>query len=146
MASSIPAALTNLIQILTAALPATTQVNVGPELPRYVAPQTLEILGVTGDQAWAEMSGPNYKREETFAIQCKLTSWAGDQDWESRFQEALVLFDVVSVAVGTNMTLNGAVRLCEVGSLDLVPMLTKEGSAAGFLFSVHASQRIQSLS
>jgi hypothetical protein len=145
MASSIPAALTSLIQILTAALPATTQVNVGPELPRYVAPQTLEILGVTGDQEWAELGG-NYKREETYAIHCKLTAWAGDADWESRFQEALVLFDTVSVAVGTNPTLNSTVRLSEVGSLDLVPILTERGSAAGFAFQVHASQRIQSLS
>ena len=146
MASSIPAALTNLIEILTAALPSTTQVNVGPELPRYVAPQTLEVLGVTGDQEWAEMSGPNYKREETYAIHLKLTAWAGDADWTSRFQEALVLFDSVFVAVGTNPTLNNTVRLSEVGSLDLVPMLAERGSAAGFTFQVHCSQRISSLS
>jgi hypothetical protein len=37
-------------------------------------------------------------------------------------------------------------RLSEVGSLDLVPILTERGSAAGFAFQVHASQRIQSLS
>jgi hypothetical protein len=146
MPSSIPAAVTNLQTLLVAAFPATTtQVWFGKTLTMYVAPLTVHWLGVSGDQQPAEL-GPNYRREETYAIEMEIVSFAGDQDYMARTSEAMAAFATVSVTVANNYTLSNAVRFAEVGTFDLNPEATEVGqSLARLTFAIHCSQRIASL-
>lgn len=156
MSSAIPGAVANLITILTAALPSTVEVYFSADEGVFKAPQALCIVGVVGDQQPAEMS-PGYRREETFAIQCKLVSFAGDQSsaaYLARMQEVMALFATVSVTIGNNPWLSttgahdgtSAVRFAEVGTFDLVPKPNGTGgSTCGLSFDVHCSQRVTSL-
>jgi hypothetical protein len=64
MGSSVPAAVANLLEIATSVLPSNSLVWMGELVPKFTAPITLQITGVTGEQAPAEL-GPNYRREET---------------------------------------------------------------------------------
>jgi hypothetical protein len=146
MSSSIPAAITNLQTLLVAAFPAsTTQVWFGKTLSTYIAPLTIQWTGVTGDQQPGEL-GPNYRREETYAIEMEIVSFAGDQDYVARTNEAMTAFNIVSVTVANNYTLNNAVRFAEVGTFDLVPEAGDQGqSMARISFAIHCSQRINSL-
>lgn len=154
--SAIPGAVANFITIMTAALPAACQIWYGHELGSFVMPQTLQITGVTGDQQPAEM-GPNYKREETFAIDCSLVSFAGDQTtaaYLARTTEVMGLFATICVTIGNNPWLSSsglqdgtaAVRYAEVGTFVLIPKPSDNGgSTAELTFAVHCSQRVTSL-
>jgi hypothetical protein len=156
MSSAIPGAVANLITILTAALPATTEVYFSADEGTFKAPQALMVCGVVGDQQPAEMS-PGYKREETFAIQCKLVSFAGDQSsaaYVARMQEVMAMFATVEITIGNNPWLSttgahdatSAVRFAEVGTFDLVPKPNGTGgSVCELSFDVHCTQRITSL-
>lgn len=144
MASSIPGATSALISIATAALP-TAFVWFGKALPAYNAPITLQILNVTGDQEWMEV-GPAFRREETYSINCELTSWAGDQNYQQRMVEVMNAFQTLTLALYNNMTLNGTVRLSEVKTLSFTPDADPKGLSLGRLdFAVDCQQRISVL-
>ena len=157
MASSVGPAVNNAIGIITAAIPATiseghTQVAFG-DLPRYVAPVTLQIMEVTGDQQPAEI-GLNYRREETYSIVCEIVVWSGDQDYVTRFDDCMLIFNKVAVAIGNNPWLSSsglndshaAVRFAEVGNMSIIPHATPKGqSVCSLEFHIRCSQRIDSL-
>jgi hypothetical protein len=144
----------NIFALLTTAFVAntTTQVYMGKTLAVYVSPITVQILGWSGDQQPAEL-GPSYRREETFAIQMEIASWAGDQNYMARQTEVMAAFGVVSMTVANNWTLpstaggnDGAVRFAEVGTFSFIPEADNSGRSIGLLtFDVHCSQRIASL-
>jgi hypothetical protein len=155
MGSSIPGARTNLQALLEAEFSdqPNVQVYYGKHLSQFVSPQTVQILGWTGDQEPAEL-GPSYRREETFQIHCEIVSWAADDDFPSRETEVMALFDSISLIVGNNPTLpptygatsGGAVRYAEVGSFTFTPDMDASGHSSGTLqFAVHCSQRVTSL-
>lgn len=156
--SSVGPAVFNFYTALNAAVPATlsggaVQLAFG-ELPEYVAPVTLQILEVTGDQEPAEM-GVNFRREETFSIVCELVTWAGDQNYQQRFTDALTIWNTILVMVGNNPWLStsglndatAAVRYAEVGDFSFIPHADNMGqSRCSLQFHVRCSQRINSLS
>ena len=157
MATSVGTAVTNFISIATAAIPATvsggdTNVVFG-DLAQYVAPVTLQIIEVTGDAQVAEL-GQNFRREETFSIVCELVTWAGDQDYKQRFDDAVTVYDLVTIAVATNPWLSStgshdntsAVRFAEIGDFSIIPKAGPEGeSTCSFQFHVRCSARVDSL-
>lgn len=157
MASSVGAAVTNLIALIQGAVPSTisggsVEVAFG-ELPTYESPVTLVITEVTGDQTPAEI-GRNFRREETYSIDCQIVTWAGDQDYAKRFTDAVTLWNVVSVAIANNPWLSvsgvndatAAVRYAEVGSFSVTPGPDELGqSRCDLEFRVRCSQRINSL-
>lgn len=154
MPSSIPGAVSNLVSLLTAVYAGQDNVQVwyGKELSKFVSPITVQILGWTGDQQPAAL-GPDYRREETFAIQMNITSWAGNQDYLSRQTEVMGAFETLAVLVANNWTLpstaggnDGAVRFAEVGTFTFTPQSDAAGMGMGvLLFDIHCSQRITSL-
>ena len=158
MASSIGPAVTNFISLATAAVPSViagegaTQVVFG-EIPKYLAPVTLQILEVTGNADVAEL-GQNFRREETYSIVCEIVTWAGDQDYITRFQDALTIYNLVTVAVANNPWLSAtglhdstsAVRFAEVGDYSIIPHADIHGqSRCSLQFHVRCSQRVDSL-
>lgn len=157
MSSSIGPAVSNAISIITAAIPqkiseGATQVVFG-DIPKYVAPVTLQIIEVTGDQQPGEM-GPSYRREETYSIVCEIVVWAGDQDYVQRFDDCMLIFNKVAIAIGNNPWLStsgindstAAVRYAEVGNMSIIPHATPEGkSLCSLQFHIRCSQRVDSL-
>ena len=147
MASSIPLAVPQLISIAQTALPAGTLVWFGKALGVFNTPITLQILRVTGEQIPAEL-GPNYRREETFSIECEIDSWAGDVDQPSRMSEVFnTAFYPLAVAIANNYTLNSTVRFAECTAFHYEPDNDASGRSLGRLsFEIVCSQRITSLS
>ena len=158
MASSIGPAVNNLISIITGAVPSSlanegdVQVVFG-DLTQYVAPVTLQIMEVTGDADVAEL-GRNFRREETYSIVCEVVTFAGDQDYVTRFNDAMTIYNAVTVAVATNPWLStsglndntAAVRFAEVGNYSIVPHATPIGqSVCSVQFHVRCAQRVDSL-
>lgn len=158
MSSSIGPAVNNLIKIVTNAVPATltgegeTQVVFG-DLSQYVAPVTLQIMEVVGNADPAEL-GPNFRREETYSIVCEIVTFAGDQDYLTRFNDAMTVYNAICVAVGNNPWLStsglndatAAVRFAEVGDFSIAPHATPIGqSVCSLQFHVRCSQRVDSL-
>ena len=158
MSSSVGPAVANFLSIATAAVPATianegaTQIAFG-ELPEYLAPVTIQILEVTGDAKVAEL-GVNFRREETYAIVVEIMTWAGDQNFVQRFQDAMTIYNELVVAVATNPWLStsglndstAAVRIAEIGDFSIVPHADKLGqSRCSLQFHVRCSQRVDSL-
>lgn len=145
MASSIPGAVAYYKALATTALPATAQVFMARELQAYVAPVTLQITGITGDQEWATLA-PDLQREETYSILCCLTTYQGDADFDSRLQEAFTNFELITLALGNDPTLGGHVRLCTVGDFNVVPEGDVKGQSICQLdFAVRCEQRVSSL-
>ncbi len=145
MSSSIPGAVAYFLQLAGTALPASAYVYFGVELPKYTAPVTLQVTGITGNQQPAEL-GPSYKREETYSILCELTSFAGDQDFPTRLSEVMDNWALITVAVAGDPTLGGNVRFAECGDMDFSPKSDIKGFSLGSLtFDVRCSQRITSL-
>lgn len=158
MSSSIGPAVRNFITLMTAVLPNDCTIALMKDQPKFTGTLTLQITDVIGDQEWAEL-GPEYKREETFHIMCKLTSFAGDQDEVARLTEVTDAWSTVTVAVANDMQLTGvpggdpdnfartpAVRLAEVGEMEFMPEVTSSGKSVGCLtFAVKCQQRITTL-
>lgn len=146
MASSVPNTVTQFLAVMTAALPPTAMVWFGTPLGSYSAPLTLQVIGVhTGLQEVAVM-GPDYQREETYQIACQLTSFAGDPDFAGRMTEVYAAFELITVAIGNNPTLNSAVRFAQIGEFEYVPGADSSGMTLGCLtFSVACQVRISSL-
>jgi hypothetical protein len=158
VSSSIGPAVKNFIAIATAAIPASvtgegaTQVVFG-DISRYVAPVTLQIIEVTGDADVAEL-GVNFRREETYSIVCEVVTYAGDQDYTQRFQDCMLIYNSVQVAVANNPWLStsglnddtAAVRFSELGNYSIIPHATPKGqSVCSLQFHVRCSQRVDSL-
>lgn len=154
MGSSIPLAVSHLKSLLTTAFAGqtTTQVWFGKTLSTFIAPLTIQMMGWSGDQQPAEL-GPNYRREETYAIEMQIVSFAGDQDYITRQSEVMAAFGIISVLIANNYTLpstaggnDGAVRFAEVGTFNFTPEAGDSGQSLGMLdFAIHCSQRIASL-
>lgn len=157
MLSSIGAAVDNLTALIASAIPAElagapVSVVFGP-LAEYVAPVTLQVLEVTGDQQPAEI-GRDYRREETYTIVCEIVTWSGDQDYGQRFRDALSCWNAVLGAVGDNPYLSAsgvndasaAVRYAEVGNMSIIPDTDTAGqSRCSLQFHVRCSARVNSL-
>jgi hypothetical protein len=145
--SAIPGALAQVLVIAAAALPPATTVWFGSVLPTYAASLTLQVTEITGDQKPAEL-GNNYRREETFALVCSLTQYAGGvPDFPTLLTGLMANFSLLSSAVANNPTLNGAVRFAEVGNFLIDPETDSQGQSAVTLdFSIRCQQRVLSLS
>lgn len=146
MATSIPGAVAYFLTLAQGALPADAVVAFQKELPLYSAPITLQVVGITGDQEPAEL-GPNYRREEVYSINCTMTAYAGDQDFQARMVEAFAAFELVAVAVGRDASLGQNVRYAEVGNFLFEPEADSKGQSIGQLtFDIRCSARVASLS
>lgn len=146
MSSSVPAAVSAFLSIAQAALPVTSLVWFGKPLGVYTAPLTLQVYGVHDGMQEIMTMGPDYKREETYEIQCLLTSWAGDQDFTSRMTEVYSAFQLITVAIANNPTMNQTVRFAQVHTFDYIPDADASGRSLGSLdFTINCQQRISSL-
>lgn len=158
MSSSIGPAVNNFLALAKAAIPTTvasegaTQVVFG-ELSKYVAPVTIQIIEVTGNADVAEL-GVNYRREETYSIVCDIVTFAGDQEYLQRFNDALLIYNKLVTAVANNPWLSSsgvsdstnAVRYAEIGDYSIIPHATAIGqSVCSLQFHVRCSQRVDSL-
>lgn len=146
--SAIPGALTQFLAIAAAALPAGSTVWWGRELGTYSAPVTLQVSEISGNQNPAEL-GPAYRREEKFALVCALSCYQGGDPGAASLQTTAAVmanFALVSAAVGSNPSLNGAVRFAQVGAFVLAPDTDGNGMTASTLeFQVRCEQRVRSL-
>lgn len=151
--TAIPGAINALVAILTNAFASdqSVEVHFGPML-KYIAPVTIQITEVTGDQNPAELA-PRLRREETFSIVCSIVSWMGDADYLTRMTTAFSYFTQITPIIGNNATLddpttgNPTVRYAQVGNFMGNPGITPEGQSTYTLdFHIRCEQRIESLS
>lgn len=150
--SAIPGAVTNLLAIATAALPANTTVYFGAERA-WNASLVFQISEITGDQQPAEM-GTQYRREEKFDLICSLISCLGSaavDDFSPALSTLMTNFRLFSMAVANNPRLtdsngNDAVRFAQVGNFHIHPETDANGQSAVYLdFAVRCEQRVTSL-
>jgi hypothetical protein len=158
VASSIPGAVSNFYNLLTAAFASNSAVSVeyNPIHKYKFPPNTsrINILGWTGDQEPAEL-GPSYRREETFQIHVEIAAHTGEQSVDAQMSlQTTVMdnFETISTLVANNWTLpstsggnDGTVRFAEVGTFTYNPLLQPRGSLGVLTFAVHCSQRVTSL-
>lgn len=145
MASAIPGAVAYFIPLMASTLPTRTFIWLGNKLGVYSAPLTLEIVDIAGDQEWASI-GPDLQQEETFSINCSLTSYAGDTDFQTRLAEAFAAFSLIQVAVGNDATLGGTVRLAQLRNFSFEPQADEKGQSIGVLmFEVYCERRNSAL-
>jgi hypothetical protein len=145
MSSSIPSAVPYFLDLAQTALGDQATVSFGKELSLFSAPITLQVIQIVGDQAPAEL-GPNYRREETYSMQCSLTAYAGDQDLVARLTEAMAAFGLVEVAVANDASLGGTVRFAQCGNFVFQSGADAQGQSIGTLaFDVRCQARVNSL-
>ncbi len=145
MSSSIPAATHYFLDLANSVTPADFVVAFSSVLPVYPSPKMLQIKGVTDImQAPAELS-PELRREEHYSIMAELTSYSGDQDFESRFDEVFSIFSLITVAVGNDPTLGNTVRYAQFDEMEYIPKVDAKGQSMGCLdFMVKCEARITS--
>jgi hypothetical protein len=111
----------------------------------FSAPLTLQVYGFKGSQIPAELS-PQARREETFDIDCCVSSYQGDDDLEARMAEAQTAWALLSVAVGNDYTFGNIVRWAQITDYDFIPSSDTTGKTLGSVeFKVNCQQRIDSL-
>jgi hypothetical protein len=146
MSSSIPAAVNGFTGIVTTAVGAECDVYFGQPQEVYVSPKRLRITGVRDIRQEPAEIGPNYKREETYILECEIASIAGGDDFAGRMDECFDIFEKVTTAVAVNYTLGGAVRFAQVTEGEYIPDRDPNGQTLGILqFGIDCQQRITSL-
>jgi hypothetical protein len=156
MGSSIPLAVPYWVNLAATTLNASTDtpngstpyVYFGARLGRYIAPLTLQVIGVVDIiHNWAEV-GANYRVEETYKIRNEIVSFAGGFDQAARMQEVFNNFNLLAVAVSApeNITLGNSVRLClPMCDGEYQPGVDPKGQTMGSLmFDIHVEVRITS--
>lgn len=145
--SAIPGAVAAVLSIATDTLPSDSTVWYGTELPAYSAPLTFQVSEISGDQNWAEL-GPAYRREEKFQLTCSLIYYVGGvPDFNAQLQSLMDSFVLLARAIANNPTLNGSVRLAEVGNFAISPETDANGQSATTLdFAIRCQQRVTTLS
>ncbi len=153
--TSIPNALTQLFAVYQAAYP--TDANgeptyywFGAVLSAWSAPTTIEINGVHPADQEPVTLGPDYQREETFSIDCRLTMFNGSTPTTANYflmmNNVWAAWTALEIAVANNPTLNGVVRYSEFGEMDYEPVADGKGMCMGALtWVVRGSARNYSL-
>jgi hypothetical protein len=154
--TSIPAAIHALYTIFQAAY--TTDPNgeavmvwFGATLPAWEPATVVELYAVTqADQEPASL-GPDYTREETFSIDCRITVFGGMAptavNYLSNMDAVWNVWRALETAVANNPELNGTVRYAEFGDMVYEPALDSKGMAMGTLtWATRCSARNFSLS
>ena len=161
MATSIQTAVHNFLQMMDpnkgGVLPSGSQVIYRKFMPRYIAPLTLQVSEVHGEQEPAEMS-PGYRREERYDMHCCLSYTSGgtqDADFLYAFDQVFNNFTLIETTIANNPWLsvapvpgpgNGPVRFAQTIQLDYVPNADTYGKIVGELtFTVHCEARVSSL-
>lgn len=149
MASSAKAAKNALLAVAAAALPSGATVKFDSNADVFIAPQSMLITGITWNQdAYAEL-GPTYRHEEHYNLECAMWSAYGDSDQDARMDEVMdTMYVPLQIAIASNPTLNGTVRLAWCRLLDYSPTHDPmKGWAIGSLtFEVQCQARVNSLS
>jgi hypothetical protein len=140
--TSIPPALQALFSIFEAAYPTDPNGEAvtywfGATLPAWEASTVVELTGVSpADQEPASL-GPDYTREETFAVECCITVFAGMPPTAvNYFSNMVAVWNVwiaLETAVANNPTLNGTVRYAEFGEMVYEPAADAKGMVMGTL-------------
>lgn len=144
MSSSAPAAVAYYLALARATLP-DVLVVFRKKLGVFTTPITLQVFGFTGTQIPAELS-PQARREENFIIDCSLSSYMGDDDFEARLTEVMNAWSALTVAVGSDYSLGGTVRWAQITEYTFVPDTDTSGKSLGTLeFKVDCQQRIATL-
>lgn len=146
MSSVVRAARIYFLNMCTVALPQDTYIFYGKRLGVFSAPLTLQCFGWTALQEPAELA-PNLRREEIFDLNCCLSSFAGDQDFDAREAEVMANWSLITTAIGNDGSFNGIVRWAQITEYEFTPGANTTGQSIGSLdFKVNCVQRIESMS
>lgn len=148
MSSVIRQARINFLALARGVLPDDAAIWYGKRLDVFSAPVMLQCYGWTAEQLPEELS-PQYRVDEHFDLACCLSSMAGDKDFDTREQEVMGFFALITttLAADPNYRLGNTVRWAYVTTYDFVPDVDADmGRSVGTLdFKLHCEQRIESL-
>lgn len=145
MTSAVPAAVTGLLALLTAALDC--DVHDGPPVtaatPDYVCvgfdPAGGDAVEFTRE--WVSLGAQ--RREEEFDVVCVAGTSSGDLSMSARRTRVFDLLDTIEAAVQADLTLGAAVRVAHVlGSGSLLQDQDEQGATAMVRFRVRCTARI----
>src|SRR5579859_2819506 len=112
MSSSVPVVLPAFKTLVTSALPVGSTIWTGAVMPVAQAGPgdvtgiasgvILQIISVHFDADQFAESGPTYKHEEHYNIQCSLCAWAGDDNYDQRVQDVYTAYADLSIAIGAS--------------------------------------------
>jgi hypothetical protein len=152
MSSCIPAARIYFLNMCRNVLPQDTFIWYGAKLSLFSSPLMLQCYGWHAIQEPAELA-PNLRREEIFDLDCCLSSFQGDQDFDAREAEVMTNWSLITTALGNDASFNGGgtgpgiVRWAQITEYEFQPMPDPEGKSIGSLeFKVGCVQRIESMS
>lgn len=161
MSSSVPVVLPALQALAASSLPQGAMVSLSTVTPAGYQPGPGDVTGVTSGVLlqltgirWLKddfaVLGPNFTHEEDYSIQCVLTAWAGDPDFNQRMQDAFTIYADLSVAIGNSPRLgltNPVPRVSWPRLLSFSPQPDPFGRPAGIInFEVRVEARVTSLS
>lgn len=117
-------------------------IHYGKPLPKYIAPLTLQIVGITGEDYPISL-GPDYIQKEEYEIQCVLALWAGDNDELGRFAETQAAFQKITNGILADITLGGSVLWALPRKLDTLPDADATGRATSIMtFTIQCEARV----
>lgn len=136
--STIPAALTALVQLVTVSLPG-VRVEDGPWLNRPEEPDVV-VVGWTPDEGTAvEMADTIAglgSSAESYDVTCLASSWSGETDMAARRARVDAMVEAVRGGLRIDHTLGGVVTRARVGTVSLDQFQTDAGCEAAVVFTV----------
>ena len=146
MSSVIRASRIYFLNMCKTVLPDDTYIFYGAKLSKFSSPLMLQCYGWTALQEPGEI-GPNLRREEAFDLNCCLSSFQGDQDFDAREQEVMTNWALITVALNNDASFNSLIRWAQITEYNFQPEPGVEGSSVGSLeFKVGCVQRIDTMS
>jgi len=139
--STVPAVLTNLVTLFTAAAPAGCPVYLGP-LPGSDIPPDYVTVGhaddnmpsVVGSAEASDMGDWAKVYAEKYQVLCALSTSSGDELAAARMARADTIFQALMVVLRNNRTLSGAITPPGVASLGSYQWQIEEGGSIVTIF------------
>lgn len=136
--STIPAALTNLVQLVRVVLPG-VRVEDGPWLNR---PEEADVVSV----GWTPEEGTAVEMTDSIAglgssaesydVTCLASSWSGEVDMPARRARVDAMVEAIRAGLRTDHTLGGVVTRARLATVSLDQWQTSSGCEAAVVFTV----------
>lgn len=143
--TTLPNAVSALLAVMRASVPAETDVSIEPvqvldgDPLEHAAEDYVVFKGVHNYTQAPAGLGSGFPLEESYELEFFVRSWRGGPDLSVARNQALLIFADIEAGIRADVTLGGAIRHCWISSMQLEQGMLPKSSAVATELSVYVA-------